>query len=99
MDISKKHILGSYKNEQEAIEEIESIKEEMASSPVSSVSGYNFEVVKKEVKYPINSFSAGKMDLGEPAFKDYADDPSENQPAAKSVERPLPEREINNRVR
>lgn len=104
MEIEKKHILKSYKNEQEAIDSIEKIKDEKENDhPVnSSISGYNVE--KKSTKaYPTNAFSPGELDVGEPAFKDYEDDPSENPGVEtnknRDIERPLPERAMNNRIR
>lgn len=102
MDIEKKHDLKSYKNEKEAIDSIEKIKDEKENPVSSSISGYNVE--KNSTKeYPTNAFSPGDLDLGESAFKDYEDDPTEN-PAVetnknKDIERPLPERAMNNRVR
>lgn len=104
MEIEKKHILKSYKNEQEAIEAVEKIKAEKETKLNSSISGYNVEKTQ-EKEYPTNAFSPGKLDMGEPAFEDYKDDPAEpdnpNELANKinTLERPLPEREINNRVR
>lgn len=76
MDIEKKHILKSYKNEQDAIDAIEKIKAETENQKVSSVSGYNVEKPGSTEKFPINAFSPGELDMGESAFKDYADDPS-----------------------
>jgi hypothetical protein len=102
MEIEKKHILKSYKNEQEAIDSIEKIKDEKDHPVNSSISGYNVE--KKPTKeFPTNAFSPGKLDMGEPAFEDYKDDPKEN-PALetdknKYIERPLPERAMHNRIR
>lgn len=125
MDTEKKHILNSYKNEQEEIEEIERIKKdeekEVDHSPSnndaemngkndndssqkpanSSISGYN---VKKKTENDLatNPFSPGKLDIGELAFKDH-DDISDNPDAldnkSNDLDRPIPEREINNRVR
>lgn len=102
MEIEKKHILKSSKNEQEAIDSIEMIKDEKEHPVNSSISGYNVD--KKSTKeYPTNVFSPGELDMGEPAFKDYEDDPSENPEVVTSekeeIERPLPERAMNNRVR
>ncbi|MBT2692020.1 hypothetical protein [Bacillus sp. ISL-55] len=102
MGIEKKHILKSYKNEKEAIDSIEKIKDEKDNPVNSSISGYNVE--KKSTKeYPTNAFSPGELDMGEPAFKDYEDDPSENPGVEanknKDIDRPLPERAMNNRIR
>ena len=102
MDNEKKHILNSYKTEQEAIDSIEQIKDEKENPVNSSISGYNVEKKTTE-EYPTNAFSPGELDMGEPAFKDYEDDPTEN-PAVettknKDIERPLPERAMNNRIR
>ena len=102
MDIEKKHVLKTYKNEKEAIDSIEKIKEEKNNPVHSSDSGYNVEK-KSNKEYPTNAFSPGELDMGEPAFEDYKDDPTEN-PALekdknKDIERPLPERAMNNRVR
>jgi hypothetical protein len=102
MEINKKHILKSYKNEQEEIDSIEKIKDEKDHPVNSSISGYNVE--KNSIKeYPANAFSPGELDMGEPAFKDYEDDPKENPVAKtyknKDIDRPLPERAMNNRVR
>ena len=102
MEIGKKHILKSYKNEQEAIDTIGKIKDEKDHPVNSSISGYNVEK-KHNKEYPTNAFSPGKLDMGEPAFEDYKDDPKEN-PAIetnknKDIERPLPERAMNNRIR
>jgi hypothetical protein len=103
LDIDKKHILKSYKNEQEAIDAVERIKDEKEKTLNSSISGYNFEKPAKTDKYPTNAFSPGLLDMGEPAFKDYEDDPTENPDKHENksidLERPLPERVINNRLR
>ncbi|RSD25584.1 hypothetical protein [Mesobacillus subterraneus] len=103
MEIEKKHILKSYKNEKEAIDSIEKIKNEKDSPVNSSISGYNVERPSQKEKYPTNAFSPGELDMGEPAFRDYADDPSDNPeadtPRLKDYERPLPERPMHNRVR
>ncbi|WP_079508976.1 hypothetical protein [Mesobacillus jeotgali] len=102
MEIEKKHILKSYKNEQAAIDSIKSIKQEKENPVNSSISGYNVEK-RNTQEYPLNAFSPGELDMGESAFKDYEDDPSEN-PAVETnkqrdIGRPLPERAMNNRVR
>jgi hypothetical protein len=102
MEIEKKHILKSYKNEQAAIDSIKCIKQEKENPVNSSISGYNVEK-KRAQQYPVNAFSPGELDMGEPAFKDYQDDPSEN-PAVETtkqidIDRPLPERAMNNRIR
>ncbi|MBT2679449.1 hypothetical protein J7E38_10585 [Bacillus sp. ISL-35] len=102
MEIEKKHILKSYKNEKEEIESIEGIKGKKQNQVNSSISGYNVEK-KRTKEYPVNAFSPGELDMGESAFKDYEDDPSEN-PAIETdkqidIDRPLPEREMNNRIR
>ena len=102
MEIEKKHILKSYKNEKEAIDSIEKIKDENDHPVNRAISGYNVE--KKSTKeYPTNAFSPGELDMGEPAFEDYKDNPTEN-PALetdkrKDIDRPLPERAMHNRVR
>lgn len=102
MEIEKKHILKSYKNEKEMIDSIEGIKEKNQNLVNSSISGYNFDK-KKTKEYPVNAFSPGELDVGESAFKDYEDDPSEN-PGIETdkqldIDRPLPEREMHNRIR
>lgn len=103
MEIEKKHILKSYKNEQEAIDAVESIKDEKEKPLNSSISGYNFEKPAKTDKYSTNAFSPGELDIGEPAFKDNEDDPTENPDKHENksidLERPLPERVIHNRIR
>ncbi|WLR57178.1 hypothetical protein LC048_10125 [Mesobacillus subterraneus] len=102
MEIEKKHVLKSYKNEQEAIDSIEKIKDEKDSPVNSSASGYNVDQ-KSTKEYPTNSFSPGELDMGEPAFEDYKDDPTENPVVEthknKDLDRPLPERAMNNRIR
>ena len=67
----------------------------------SSISGYNVEK-RTENNLATNPFSPGKLDMGESAFKDHDDitdnpDPLENK--SNDLDRPIPEREINNRVR
>ncbi len=102
MEIEKKHFLKSYKNEKDEIDSIEGIKKEKQKPVNSSTSGYNVGKKKKK-EYPVNSFSPGELDMGESAFKDYEDDPSEN-PGIETdkqldIDRPLHEREMNNRIR
>ncbi|MCM3664723.1 hypothetical protein M3204_09930 [Mesobacillus subterraneus] len=103
MEIEKKHILKTYKNEQEAIDAVERIKDEKEKPLNSSISGYNVEKAAKTDKYPTNAFSPGELDIGEPALKDYEDNHADNPEILdnKSIdlERPLPERVINNRIR
>lgn len=102
MEIEKKHIHKSYKNEQDPIDSVEKIKDEKENHMNSTVSGYNVEK-STEKEYPTNAFSPGELDMGEPAFKDFEDDPSENPgletEKKRDIERPLPERAINNRMR
>ena len=49
-----------------------------------------------------NPFSPGKLDIGESAFKDHVvntENPDTLKNKSNDLDRPLPEREINNRVR
>ena len=102
MEIEKKHVLKSYKNEKEEIDSIGKIKDEKDHPVNSSISGYNVEK-KSTIEYPTNAFSPGELDMGEPAFEDYKDDPTENPELEtdknKDIDRPLPERAMHNRVR
>lgn len=103
MDIKKNHIFGSYRNEKEAIEAVEAIKNDLDKPIVSSESGYNFEVEEKNKRFPVNSFSPGKLDMGESAFKDYEDSPpNEEAPLEgnhRKPERPMLDQEMNIRIR
>lgn len=106
MEIEKKHILKSYRNEQEAIEAVERIKAERENPINSSISGYNFERPKEE-KFPTNPFQPGKIDL---ELRE-EDNGSVNNPKADDenpeilsnemddLDRPLPERALHYRIR
>jgi hypothetical protein len=105
MEIEKKHIFKSYKNEHEVIDSIEKIKKEKESPINSSISGYNVEKPSSNQEYPTtNAFRHGDLDAGEPANKNFASAPTTDTPPVetnlnKEIERPLPEREMINRVR
>ncbi len=103
MDFEKKHILKSYKNEQDALDAIEKVKSDTENQKVSSVSGYNVEKPGSTEKFPINAFSPGELDMGEPAFKDYADDPSDapdlDNNKKKDLDRTQDDRGVNSRMR
>lgn len=105
MEIEKKHILKSYRNEQEAIEAVEKIKAEKENPINSSISGYNYERPKEE-KYPTNPFQPGKIDLElreENHVSDMNPEADENPDILSNeideLERPLPERALHNRIR
>ncbi|MEH7444953.1 hypothetical protein V7201_21855 [Bacillus sp. JJ1122] len=113
MEVEKKHILKSFKNEQEAIEEVQRIKAEKEFTRTSSISGYNVE--KPQNNDPVTKkFSPDSLDRQEPVMEDYSDDsvdedytdesvetenPDELANNSVDLERPLPERIINNRIR
>ncbi|MEH7884977.1 hypothetical protein V7654_11730 [Bacillus sp. JJ1609] len=104
MEIEKKHILKSFKNEQEAIEEVQRIKAEKEYTLTSSISGYNVEKPQNN-KTVTNDFGPDSLDRQEPVMEDYTDDsvetenPDELANNSIDLERPLPERIINNRIR
>lgn len=113
MELEKKHILKSFKNEQEAIEEVQRIKAEKEITRTSSLSGYNVE--KPQNNEPAtNDFSHDSLDRQEPVIEEHTGDsvdehdpdelietenPDELANNSIDAERPLPERIINNRIR
>lgn len=104
MEIEKKHILKSFKNEREAIEEVERIKAEKENTLTSSISGYNVEKPQKNV-FTTNVFKPDSLENLEPVNEEYTEDPVETENpdelanTSNDLERPLPERIINNRIK
>jgi hypothetical protein len=104
MEIEKKHILKSYKNEQEAIEAVEKIKAEKENPINSSISGYNFEKPKDE-KFPTNPFQPGKIDLelreedNGIEFGGENENPDVLANDSNDIDRPLAERAMHTRIR
>jgi len=104
MEMEKKHILKSFKNEQEAIEEVQRIKAEKENTLTSSITGYNVEKPQNN-DLTTNEFVPDSVDRQETILENYTDDsvetenPDELANNSIDLERPLPERIINNRIR
>jgi hypothetical protein len=104
MEIEKKHILRSYKSEQEAIKAVENIKAEESNPIKSTVAGYNVEKPEAE-KFPVNPFQPGKIDLQLRKenvgidFEDQSEHPDDLATDRADLDRPLTERAWHNRIR
>lgn len=99
MEIEKKHILLSYKNEQRAIEAVKIINGQNENPVTPSHSDPNEERTA-EKEFPSNGYN---IDIREPSPSDDTAEPVEEPAPFKNnsndLDRPLPERVINNRIK